>query len=161
MVSPIMEHGKPNGYMSVRIKPTRQQITAAESQYVQMRRDKSQGQLHYKLHAGSVRPVGWRNLPGMFRRSNTGTRVALALAILVLVSMLPHLLGLNAAGNRWVQLLSVGLGALGVGLWFRASIQPSLDEAERVASDIAACNFTTPVAQDSHDSVGNLLRLTW
>ena len=160
-VSPIVEHGKPTGYMSVRIKPTRKQIAEAEAQYAQMRSDKTQGQLHYKLHAGSVRPVGWRNLPGMFWRSNTSTRVALALAVQVLFSMLPHLLGLSAAGSAWVQLLCVGLGAIGVGLWFRASVQPSLDEAERVASDIATCNFTTPVAQDSHDSVGNLLRSLW
>ena len=48
--TPISEHGKVAGYMSVRTKPTRAQIDAAEKLY----RDMREGRTNLKIHEGDV-----------------------------------------------------------------------------------------------------------
>ena len=57
-VTPLMEHGKPVGYLSVRTKPSREQIAAAEALYIQLIREREEGRPTFKLHAGRVRHYG-------------------------------------------------------------------------------------------------------
>jgi len=54
-VTPILENGKPKGYMSVRIKPSRQDVQAAEALYAQMRADSQAGKSPIYLRGGEVR----------------------------------------------------------------------------------------------------------
>jgi aerotaxis receptor len=62
-VTPIMEAGKPRGYLSVRTKPAAAEVAAAEALYAQMRSDAAQGQESFRLRGGQLRhgparPVG-------------------------------------------------------------------------------------------------------
>ena len=57
-VTPILDNGKPVGYMSVRFRPTREQVAAAEALYAKVAQERASGHHTFKLHAGRVRPLG-------------------------------------------------------------------------------------------------------
>ncbi|NBT55951.1 MAG: PAS domain S-box protein [Betaproteobacteria bacterium] len=63
-VTPILDNGKPKGYMSVRIKPNREQVQGAETLYAQMRAARESGQKRpaFVLRSGEVRYTGLRGL---------------------------------------------------------------------------------------------------
>lgn len=67
-VTPIMQSGKPVGYMSVRAKPTREQVKSAQTLYAQLHAQRGQANLDIALHAGHVRATGLRNQWGKWQR---------------------------------------------------------------------------------------------
>ncbi len=56
--TPVMENGKAVGYMSVRTKPTRQQVQEAEALYARMRSEHAAGGSSVALHHGRVVRTG-------------------------------------------------------------------------------------------------------
>ena len=157
-VTPIIRNGKPSGYMSVRVKPTRAQIEQAEALYARMRKDSDAGRVTCELHAGHVRQLGLRDLPARIWRLNTSGRLTLALGALVAAVLLPQWLGLFKEQALWFTTASLLGGALLLRAWFQRTVQRSLDQVEHVASEIAACNMMTPTGLDSHDSIGSVRR---
>ncbi len=163
-VTPIMVGGKPQAYMSVRIKPDRAQIEQVEALYALLRRQAETGQHTLRLQAGNVRRTGWRDLPAMLQSLTLTQRLGAALALLVAVAMLPPLLGLrgtatlSAPGQTAVQgaLLLVGAGA--VVAWFHHRFSRAMGEANRFASDLASCNLATTVSSDFPSPMGLLLQ---
>jgi aerotaxis receptor len=91
-VTPIMEGGKPSGYLSVRTKPSAAEVAEAEALYARMRNEESRpGQL--PPACGAVRRLG---LMGWWDgRKDVGlvARMAWLLAIVALIAMLPDMLG--------------------------------------------------------------------
>jgi len=67
-VTPMMVAGKPRSYMSVRVKPTRDEVRAAEALYAQIREERERGASSFWLHAGRVRRPGLRNQLGKLQR---------------------------------------------------------------------------------------------
>ena len=59
-VTPIMQDGKPRQYLSVRTKPTAQEIDQAEALYAVMRQAAAQGRSHVDIVQGRVYATGWR-----------------------------------------------------------------------------------------------------
>lgn len=59
-VTPIMQDGKPREYLSVRTKPTAQEIDQAEALYAAMRQAAAQGRSHVDIVQGRVYATGWR-----------------------------------------------------------------------------------------------------
>ena len=92
-VTPIMEHGKPKSYMSVRVKPTREEIDAAQALYARIREERESGHVTFRLHAGRVRPTGWRDLLGRLQRTSITQRMSAGLALLLAVAGLAGALG--------------------------------------------------------------------
>ena len=88
-VTPVMENGKPVGYMSVRLKPTREQIQDAEALYARVRAERDSTRKTIRLHAGGVRRVGWIDWPYMVFRLTLSQRFAIALAMLFAIVTLP------------------------------------------------------------------------
>jgi aerotaxis receptor len=58
--TPIVSNGQAVGYMSVRTRPTREQVQAAEALYARMRREREQGRATVALHRGQLVATGWR-----------------------------------------------------------------------------------------------------
>lgn len=75
-VTPIVQSGKPIGYMSVRAKPTREQVKAAESLYAKLHAQRGDLNPEYVLHAGHVRTKGLSNQFGKLQRLNFTQRMA-------------------------------------------------------------------------------------
>ena len=150
-ITPIMQNGKPKGYLSVRVKPSRAQIQAAEALYDQLNKASksgSVGAVAFKLQGGDVHWLGLRGVAGRLQRSSLASRLSAALFGMAGLALLP--LGLDLQGGA---LLAAQAGALGLGgvlilAWFQASFSRALSEAEHLADDLAACNLSTPVAGD-------------
>ncbi|MDT7516227.1 methyl-accepting chemotaxis protein [Rhodoferax mekongensis] len=156
-VTPILENGKPKGYMSVRIKPSRQDIQAAEALYAQMREEEKSGKTTIFLRGGQVRYQGLRGWAGAVGRMTLTARLGVALGIMVLLGMSPQLMGLQPDTLFWTELLCLLAGAAGVMTWFQMRFSSAIRAAEEFAYDLAGCNLRTSVAGDYPPPLGNMI----
>ncbi|MBY0454786.1 MAG: PAS domain-containing protein [Burkholderiaceae bacterium] len=142
-VTPMMEGGKPKSYMSVRMKPTREEIRNAEALYDKIRQERASGQHSFHLHAGHVRFTGWRNWVHKLQRASFTQRLAAMLVPLWLaVPLAPWVLGWTGLAALAVQ-WGLGLLGLGIALWrFHRRVTLGLADANRLASDIAGCRIS-------------------
>jgi len=157
-VTPILENGKPKGYMSVRIKPSRQDAQAAEALYAQMRTEAQQGGGSIYLRGGEVRykgPRGW--LSALGRLTLTG-RLGMALLGMTLLGMAPQFLGMQGWEAVGLQLVSLLIGAGCVLAWFQLRFSAAIGAAEAFADDLAGCNLTTTVEGQYPPPLGTLIR---
>ena len=141
-VTPLMENGKPMGYMSVRMKPTRDDIQKAEALYARIHQERASGRHTFRLHSGHVRMNGWRDWVGRLQRATFTQRLAGMLLPLLALPLLPWSLG-------WTGLPALALqGGVGVLiaafiLWrFHRRITLAVDDANRLASQIASCSVS-------------------
>ncbi|WP_428042583.1 PAS domain-containing protein [Comamonas terrigena] len=74
-VTPIVVNGKPRGYMSVRTKPSREEVHAAQALYARIQAEREAGIKTFVLHAGQVRPTGWRDYVGRLQRASFTQRL--------------------------------------------------------------------------------------
>ena len=77
-VTPILEGGKPVGYMSVRTKPTPEQVQSAEVLYARMRQEKENGKQTLSLHRGQLISTG---LWGKVQRSINSNHLTLKILL--------------------------------------------------------------------------------
>lgn len=142
--TPIMSSGQAVGYMSVRTKPSREQVQAAEALYTRMRRESEQGLTTVALHRGRLVSTGWR---GTLQRA---TRLTLGRAIaLVSVGLAVGGLVIGEIGARLGTLAHVAMGVPLVGCallaaWLlrRQTLVP-LEGAIRFANTMAAGDLTS------------------
>jgi aerotaxis receptor len=157
-VTPIMQNGKPKGYMSVRIKPSRQEIQAAEVLYAQMNAARESGKLPFYLQGGQVRHKGLAGLLGRVQRLTLTSRLGVALGFMTALGMLPQLLDLQGLSRPALQLGSMLFGTTLVMAWFHKSFGTAMGAAERFADDLASCNLTTTVASNVPPPLDSLIR---
>jgi aerotaxis receptor len=157
-VTPILENGKPKGYMSVRIKPNRQDVAAAEALYAQMREEAQSGRTTVSLRGGELRYGGLRGVWGAIGRLSLTTRLGLALLGMILLAMVPQFLGMQGWEAVAVQLASLLVGAGGVLVWFQMRFASAIAAAESFADDLAGCNLTSSVQGDFPPPLGTMIR---
>ncbi len=155
--TPVAEHGRVIGYMSVRTRPTREQVNGAEELYRRM----SEGTLRGRaLKGGMIRRTG---LLGLFAHPGDmplGRRIAaVAAATLAGVAALTGA-ALIGAPATWIGAAALATASvvLAGGLWLSRSIATPLATALKAARSIAAgqVDFRTDV--DRMDETGALLR---
>ena len=148
-VTPIMEGGKPRGYMSVRVKPTDGEVRAATTLYARFRQG-TQGSLY--LHAGHVRRRGLFQHFNQLQRANFTQRLLGLLTPLLLVALLFPAMG-------WTQGWQIGLQAMllaaltGLVLYRQhLRITQPFEAAVSLCSDIAGCKLdgALPAYQGRH-----------
>ncbi len=156
-VTPIMNAGKPSGYLSVRIKPTRAQVAQAEALYQRMAQQRS-GRKSFELQAGIVRPLGLLGLWAKLQRMPLTPRLALSLLGTVSLATVPALLGMSGPNALLAQmgLLLVGGGAMVA--WFHQRFSVAFIEANRFARDLAGCNLTSAVSLTYAEPMNSLMR---
>lgn len=138
-VAPIVDNGKPVAYMSVRNRPSRLEVQAAEQLYARLARERASGRRTIELHAGRVRHVGWRDLPQRVHRLDLSQRLALALGLVVAATTLASLMhGQAAAGTVAVCAAACSVA---VWSWFHIGIQRRLDALTRFAGLLAGSNL--------------------
>jgi aerotaxis receptor len=160
-VTPIMAGGKPKAYMSVRFKPSREQISAAEALYEQVRIQRESGHQHFKLHAGAVRKLGWRDGLGKLHRLTLTQRLGVAIAILGAVTMAIHEMGMTYAGTVLGQAAWLLGGGAALLYWFHNQFSVCLDEVDRFSGDLAGCNLTTSLDPVHIGPFTSLARRLW
>ena len=113
-ITPIMDGGKPRGYLSVRTKPAAIEVAQAEALYAQMRTSAQQGRTFVEIVGGKIYAVGWRGKLQRLREISATTRMALWLLALVAMATLPDVLdmqGWQASALR-IALLLAGAGLI-------------------------------------------------
>ncbi|MCB8746446.1 methyl-accepting chemotaxis protein [Rhodoferax sp. U2-2l] len=162
-VTPVMENGKPHAYMSVRLKPTRAQIQAAEQAYALLDAQRASGKIRLQLHAGKLRRVGWRDWPARLHRITLRQRVAVGLLGVLLVTLLPAWVLAGQAAST-VALAQLACGVLGMAMfwaWFNHTLARPLDRATGLAGELAGCNLDGDIDYDSTSPLGALMRRLW
>lgn len=157
-VTPILEGHKPVGYLSVRTKPTAQEVQQAEALFAQMRREAEQGRTSVFLREGRLLYTGPRGWLQRARALGLTVRMALtvgALSASVLMADVLGLQGWQALAWRVVALVLVGSGMV---LYCRYNFVAALKEAERFASDLSGCNLTTSARTDFPSTLGVVMR---
>ena len=151
-VTPIIENDKPRGYMSVRSKPSREDVRAAEALYERIKRQRESGKHSFRLHSGRVRSTGWRNQVERLRRASFTQRLIAMLLPLWAVALLPPALGWT--GSQVLVLQALALVVLSFWLvWrFHRRITKGLDDANRLAGRIASCSVARRSEFESHIS---------
>jgi len=137
--TPIMEQGQPVGYLSVRTRPTREQVQAAEQLYARLRSESQRGRATLALHHGRVVATGLRGRVARWLRPTLGRSLALACLVLGLGGWLAGGAAAGLApGARLATALPVLVAAL-LGAWLlrRQALQP-LSQALQFANTMAA-----------------------
>ena len=155
-VTPVMERGKPIGYMSVREPASRAEIRAAEVLYQRLQAEKQSGRRTLKLHAGRVRALGLRDLPARLHRLTITER--LSAGLLGVLALAAASLPFSAQLGAWGPLAVAALGGVVLTGWFHVDIQRRLDEAERSANMLASCNLLDPIEQRHPHPLSGLTR---
>lgn len=156
-VTPIMEGGKPQGYLSVRTKPSAQDIEAAEALYADMNAQAQSGQETLRLRGGEVRRLGLRGL--WAQRSDVGllARMVIMLMMVVAVTMLPDMLGWQGVAAWGLRLAALLLGSAWIVWRFQARCVSGIEEANMWAAQMASCNLTSTHAHNYTGAVGTLM----
>ncbi|WP_119155590.1 methyl-accepting chemotaxis protein [Caldimonas tepidiphila] len=161
-VTPVMENGKPKGYMSVRLKPTREQVRDTERLYAQINAERASGRRTVELRGGKVhRPGLLDSVAGRVARLSLTQRYGIVLALLSAASFLPHVFGLQGATALGAQALTLLAGCLVLLAWFHSHITTPLRQADQWAGEIAGCNLTGNVDYRRMDVLGTLMHRLW
>lgn len=142
-VTPILQGSKPVGYMSVRSKPTREQIKDAESLYARLKEERHKSEPAMLLHAGRIRTKGWRNHWQKLQRLNFTQRMALLLAPVLITAMVFPWMG-------WMQPWHVGLQTLLLTMFMvyavwrlHMRVTRPFAQVNALARDLAGCQLST------------------
>lgn len=157
--TPIVENGQAVGYMSVRTKPTREQISAAESLYARLRAEAESGHPAIALHRGQVVHTGWRGRLQRWTRPTLGRKIAAcAVALSFGVQFLEHF---TEGMPEWVHVAAFGvtaLIALGVAAFMRNMMTGPLEAAGAFANRMAAGDLTARLDARQGGEFGELYR---
>jgi len=160
------------GYMSIRVKPSRGEVQAAETLHAQMRDDPG-----IRLEDGQLRKGRWAALLAYFMDMGLATKlwattVSSILTVLVAVSIGWSGLGLALEGmtpqvaeeialHRSALLVLAGLMVVVwplVAWWVIRHLNQPLQQAVAAAKGIAAFDFSKPVPLAGRDETGQLLQ---
>lgn len=156
-VTPIMEAGKPQGYLSVRTKPSDVDVRAAEALYAEMNAQAKAGQETMRLRAGEVRRLGWRGL--WAQRTDVGlfARMVIMLAVVAGLAMVPDMLDWQGAAAWGTRLAVLVFGSAWIAWRFQSRCVSGVEKANAWAAQMASCNLSTAVEHDYTGAVGTLM----
>ncbi|MGE4328948.1 methyl-accepting chemotaxis protein [Diaphorobacter sp.] len=155
-VTPVLEGGKPVGYMSVRVKPSAAEVAAAEDLYARMRAEADAGRTTLVLREGAVLHTGLRGWLQRLSGFGLAARMALALGVPALAALLPDLLDVQGMPAVIWRAAVLALGGAAAVAYFHHYFTAALQEAERFAGDIAGCNLSTTAHTDLPGAPGAL-----
>jgi len=159
-VTPVLEHGRATGYMSIRSKPSRDQIAAADRLY----RDLVAGRARYTtIRHGQAVLTNWQGKLQTLRDMTLQRQIALgAVGSCVMFAGISLAAWWSASGAAagWISAVAA-LGALLsllAGLALRARIVQPLRQATLAARALAGGDLTGQLDAARGDEAGQLLR---
>jgi aerotaxis receptor len=149
--NPFWKDGKIVGYMSLRTKPTRAQIEAAERIYRQFREGKAGG---LGVKEGAVVRTGVMGWFGAIARLGIKAHASIALAS---VAAMLVWLGIDAGAAERVALAAIGVAAGYVWWMLVYKVLHRLDEAVRSCQMVASGNLRLEMKDEFRDETGRLM----
>ncbi|MET3372487.1 aerotaxis receptor [Variovorax boronicumulans] len=167
-VTPIRHQGRVEGYMSVRSRPAREDVAAADALYRRMREGEAKG---LELLQGEVVRSGWAHPLARLRRIPVRRRVfgvtlaaaALSAGLGALGWMEASRLAAASGAHSWLPTavaagsLGAALAWLGLGAFLGRTVFRPLDEAIEVARTIAGGDLVRFTVRPG-DEIAGLLR---
>ena len=149
--NPFWKDGKIMGYMSLRTKPTRAQVDAAERLYRDIREGRARGIAVKQGQAVRTGVLGWF---AALSRMSIKTRATLAY-----VALLGGLLALGVQADTPLRLGLAGIAlASGYVWWLLVSkVLGQLQEAVRACQMVASGNLVLDVEADLRDEISSLM----
>ncbi|MEW6449189.1 MAG: methyl-accepting chemotaxis protein [Pseudomonadota bacterium] len=157
-----MAAGKPVGYMSVRTKPSREQITAAAALYQQA----ANGQ-RLVLRQGQVVRTGIFGAIAVLKRASLGIRIGVifsfllvATGVLSAAAWLPSSFMRLEGSNSWLGVLAAAIMFVIAYLWYFlvVNVVRPLKQALRATMMMAGGDMTVGIETERADDAGQLLR---
>jgi len=155
-VTPVLDGGRVNGYMSVRTVPSRAEVAAAEALYARMREEAARGRLVHTLQRGEVLTAGPGAALRRALRPGLGGKLVLTAITATVATQLVTLplAGLGLAATLPAALL---IGAAAAGWQRRLALAP-IRQAVAVARRMSAGDLSQTLQADRPDEVGQLAR---
>ncbi len=157
--TPMVEHGKTVGYMSVRTRPTREQVQQAEALYASMRAEGESGRASLVLRQGRVVRTGFSGRLQDTLRPTLGKQIALACVGLtgagLAMGELAAPFGVAAHMGAGAALLAV---AASVALLLRRQLLTPLRHAIGRANQMAAGDLSARIRGPIHGEFGELFK---
>ena len=156
-VTPVIEDGKPVGYMSVRTKPTRQQVAAASELY-----KKTANGYRLVLRQGRV-GGSWletvMSIPLAVRIGLTHSFLLAVTGALTWAAWSSNVLAASGLNLWFAAFGAAGMGAIAMLWWFLiAMIVTPLKHALRASQSLAGCDLANSVEITRTDEIAQLLR---
>jgi len=153
--TPVVRNGRPTGYMSVRTKPSREEIAAAEALYKDFRTGQAGSR---KFHKGLITRTGLMAWRSVFQVMPVRWRIRLALA-----ALLPVMLGSAwAAGLSGMAFggfaLAQVVGLLLASWWLQSQISKPLEQTLQQALSVASGESQKTLHMNRVDEIGMTLR---
>ncbi|WP_411884913.1 methyl-accepting chemotaxis protein [Polaromonas sp. YR568] len=159
-VTPVMENGQATGYMSVRNKPSRAQIEAADQLYRRIMAGQADG---VAIRQGQAVRTGLAGVWAALNNLSMRIRIGAALAVMTTLFIGMGWAGFNALGEGaagWFA-AAAALGVAGV-LWLAYALHVGvvlpLRAATRAARTIAGGDLSGKLETRRSDDMGQLLR---
>ncbi|HEY9109098.1 MAG TPA: methyl-accepting chemotaxis protein [Roseateles sp.] len=153
--TPILRGGQVSGYMSVRTKPSRDEIAGAEALYREFRENRAGNKA---FHQGLIVRTGWLRWTSTLQTMPVRWRLRLAL----LAAAVLGVAGAAACGVGGVALGAFAAGAAvvsgGISAWLESQIARPLAIVERQALSVAAGQPAANVHLNRVDEIGMILR---
>lgn len=164
-VTPLVEGDKVTGYMSVRIKPSREEVAQANAVYKEIREGKSS----YGIRQGDVIRSDLLGKLASWTQIGIRARIWIAMLVMALTTvgvMAVETFWLNAgpditspSGMRFIALSGLSLTISGVlGLWLYYSIAQPLQSVAQIAQRIASADLTGRFSTSRQDTIGQAIR---
>ncbi len=157
--TPIMTNGQVSGYMSVRAKPTREQVEQAETLYARMRAEAESGQPSIALRHGQVVRTGLSGHLQRWLRPTLGKKLgAIALALAFVVQALESATDGLAAGWNMAAWVVTAVLAIAASAAMRRLMVAPLERAVGFANQMAAGDLTARMGSLGGGEFGELAR---
>lgn len=160
-VTPVIENGKPVGYMSVRTKPTRDQVEQASRVYQQIKRGNADG---IAIRQGTAVRSGLIDKVAALNNISLSQRIGISMAaIMLIIAALGGMSWSSASGagqHYWISALSIIGIMVALLSWYsftRRIVEP-LAEAIRATQKMAGGDLTGQIETNRGDAMGQLLR---
>ena len=159
--TPIVESGAVTGYMSVRSKPAREQVEAAESAYRSFREGTARG---LAIRDGRVVPTGLRGWVRFAQRMTLGQKFGAAVGFMglpmmgaIALALNPELAGAWRAPTLWA-LGAVGVAGLGIVTMLGYRVARSMRSLAGQVQELAQGRFERIFDAVGRDEVAELRR---
>jgi aerotaxis receptor len=155
-VTPVIENGRPVGYMSVRTKPSREEVSQADALYRELRQGNPRG---LRLERGRVRRSGVLARVAELRRVSLAQHIGLVMSGMAALFAFVAVSGLLHGAPLWQTVLNGSCVLLALYFWHslhRAIVGP-LRQATSFARKMAGGDLTGALAVGPDNEMGQLL----
>jgi aerotaxis receptor len=156
-ITPVRERGKIIGYMSVRTKPSRQDITAADKLYADIRKGLAKGIAIEQGHVVRTGPAGWVS---KLRKIQLNTRINCSMASLLLLQLVAASVSFYDDHSRFNTAICIVTMFVTLYIWhaLRSALLRPISEALEATYAITGGDLSNHILSNRHDEVGRLLR---